>query len=926
MRGIVEIELFCNRCLECDELRSCDICDRPTYCRRCRLCNNDACRKEKLLHLKSSRKLLVSQSFLRSDFYPGALSRKSQFDEWQDWGIRFPTGGTTEEPKVDEEGSNKRKRKPRKDPRPVKKRKITRAGRHKPKESGNTFRPPPFEIGVATWNINHINLAAEKLRTICWLFDRHLWIDVLATQEVNLKGRIAFEDPAFVEQLDARGLELRFGPLMRSFSTVGAVVEDDDEEDDEDGDDDEGDDEDSDAMGGDTEEIEVSLLGKKRSVRVAADDRSKLLEVKVDMGWFTEWVRVRPGQPEHYMIVYRDGMFRRLRDEDSWATYDGERLSGDVHYWAKRPYTKRLLTIPCSKETSTFSAELDAQKLPAGLRKALAAKLEDLSGGDVDLSGKIKFGRSSKPKAKVSPWRNRWQLTVASHPDVAILIVEMSFVNKKDREKSYGELDEKTMARRKKVYAATLRKLGVDVAKGQFLVYLQATCWPAWCRPVIVHDLTLEEDPGAQVSLAVVHTTPSGSDLRRSGEYAQVKDIFAFAGKSGKNWILAGDYYLDPESTVLNTRPKDRRLKLFDHAVQGANLDLCISLSGTNQTRIRRAKALKDRVRRVIVDNKQSKTITVLNKRADFFACTKTFAFKHAGILCPTGGIMSVDPNHNALNWWSDISDHCPVGGLFCIEGRPRAWKRFEVTHVSRDFQARIERACKEVDDLHREAVTQLALCLQGLTTSTGLAPVAKKLAVFLHCLLTDPDLERFGPQIAPFDVEAWSAESQEVDVQELSQWLEAVHGTCAPDDERLAIVLRRLAGSNDEEFLAFVGIYYGEEETDDPPPREAIAELVDGWPMIPNGWLSDFGDDLRRYLERHWMQASPGLLGEHEELAFAVLVRNACRYINVLGYALGNVDLLDEDETYEDLTKGKPKFEPIPYIQMFDFQKGLSD
>ena len=57
--------------------------------------------------------------------------------------------------------------------------------------------------------------------------------------------------------------------------------------------------------------------------------------------------------------------------------------------------------------------------------------------------------------------------------------------------------------------------------------------------------------------------------------------------------------------------------------------------------------------------------IHAVNKRADFFISTPSFCRREVGIINPAGGLLNVDPNHNALNWWRSISDHTPVGAVF---------------------------------------------------------------------------------------------------------------------------------------------------------------------------------------------------------------------------------------------------------------------
>lgn len=298
-------------------------------------------------------------------------------------------------------------------------------------------------------------------------------------------------------------------------------------------------------------------------------------------------------------------------------------------------------------------------------------------------------------------------------------------------------------------------------------------------RPVVVHRLAM----GSQtVYVGVVHTTPKGKHLSRAPEYKQVKSILEIAKQrstaGNEHWIIAGDYYLDPESLV---RPKKEsepkvRAKQFETVIDEHGLQIVIPISATNQSvlarnhpqdeedsdeedeigkeerrklseiiggvvtsnqrpgnlrrevegalrevpRAKRSKfdsenALADRI--VLVDSgldKEASVKLVLNKRADFFICTPTLKFCWAGLVSPCGGLLLVDPNHHALNWWAKVSDHAPIGGIFSNRTVSTKFEKWKEQHKS-DYFEQLEDAEKEIQKLKSRAFMQLMDFLEEL-------------------------------------------------------------------------------------------------------------------------------------------------------------------------------------------------------------------
>ncbi|WP_437335465.1 hypothetical protein [Sorangium sp. So ce394] len=997
-------EPLCPKCKTLTTFYGCFSCQGRTQCGRCFACTNPGCaRNAHERHMHESERL-VGFDFGSPWLYPQVPNVQEQWLDWSSWSVKFDST-TTEIPTERDPPSSKTKRarvkegegatfdpnkrfKP--DPKLLK---VAKAGKGHPKKlSDNTRKLPPLSLGVATWNLNHINQAEEKTSTIAWIFMRHLWIDVLALQEVNLAGRDVLEKDTFVATLEESGLECRFGPLMRSFSAVGPEIEVDEEEDEgrTKGEDDETDNEGEDDDGspeedapeaydpGSVREETWSIWGTALKVRVTGEGEGvKLREVEVDMGWFKTWKSVRLGQPEYYPVVVRSRMFRKAREGDAWASYDGNRLAPGVHYWAKKPCALKLCELPAEKAPPIVE-RLPLKKpskdgsvyLPVALLEELNEQLNKNGGSPVRTNaGTYVRSIKSTARSRGAPWVRKWVFTLDQHPEVQLLLVQMKPADDlkqviADYEKTSNTAKpDKKLVRQFKNYEKACRQLDAH-PEGQLVAYLQTRFWPAYCRPVVVHDLELLDPRGEKVSVGVVHTTPAGHGLKRQGEYEQLEGMFAYVGKAGGHWVLAGDYYLDPESTVVkSTKLNHCKSQLFESHLTNANLDLAISVSATNQTRLKgNAQNIQDRTTRMIVAKQEDgksgeRTVVVLNKRADFFAHSKTFVFRQAGIVAPGGGLLPLDFDHRALNWWSDISDHCPVGALLCTGERPQAWRRFEIQKLPRGFRSKIEEACDNVACMRRDAVRGISesladlceLAKQRQAMSDDWTACLKSFCVLLSCVLNDPDLSDLAPKVPEADYEAFAKESQGLTSESLLRWLSYCHDVRRPTDERLRdFMIARLKSDPIDAGLRAVlelgpapvkaekknkkkaknvgptSMELEEERLSDDDLRKVGQGWIDRGPASKDSW----DRRARGYLLDCWVAGQPEgfekLVGDG--MALCNRVHKANRYLHLLNYVLGDLDLEDEDETYGSITPRdeESRFEPIPYIEVGEFQAQL--
>ncbi|MCY1067231.1 endonuclease/exonuclease/phosphatase family protein [Nannocystis sp. RBIL2] len=335
-------------------------------------------------------------------------------------------------------------------------------------------------------------------------------------------------------------------------------------------------------------------------------------------------------------------------------------------------------------------------------------------------------------------------------------------------------------------------------------------------RPIVVYRMILPG--GGFVYIANVHTTPKGSGLSRKHEFDQVKFILQVArarGALGEHWIVVGDYYLDPEASVMDRGHDHGRAGRFEHAVNSCGLDLVIPLSASNQTGLsavsehyeieveddgededaeedgdasKKEKALlfnklmkareagaftqadpkrafehalqsdkrkpktkgssdnhlADRVVMFTLGGGNRRIKVVLNKRADFFICTRGLTHRFCGMVSPVSGILHVDPNHNALNWWCTVSDHAPIGAIFCnhdYSAKLAEYRRdFAVT-----YSDELEDSKMELEKIRARVKFEALQILEGLLNKLYLVPPqavdhnywrARRVLVYLSCML----------------------------------------------------------------------------------------------------------------------------------------------------------------------------------------------
>ncbi|WP_375742580.1 hypothetical protein NR800_26835 [Corallococcus interemptor] len=311
-------------------------------------------------------------------------------------------------------------------------------------------------------------------------------------------------------------------------------------------------------------------------------------------------------------------------------------------------------------------------------------------------------------------------------------------------------------------------------------------------RPVVVHDVRVGE---RDVHIGVVHTSPAGKGLGRLGEYEQVSGFFEHVSENNDQpWIIAGDYYIDPEASVgVNSDTKNRKWDdLFHERAAALELTLAVSLSATNQsTQTGRSVNSKNNKAQLeqqgyIKDWAQVGKSFKLNKRADFFVISRAFALHHTGIFSPFKGLLPVDPNHQALNFWSRTSDHAPTGGIFCTAPLSLKWTQNQQL-LSESLGSRQSQAQLQLWELHKQAVDALEVSLPQLVSLLKRLPedvqrLTQRLCVLAIKALHSPAAIAIRGVPYPRDAQAyaaWKQNSQHVTQQHLSDFF----GLCAQVD-----------------------------------------------------------------------------------------------------------------------------------------------
>lgn len=416
-------------------------------------------------------------------------------------------------------------------------------------------------------------------------------------------------------------------------------------------------------------------------------------------------------------------------------------------------------------------------------------------------------------------------------------------------------------------------------------------------RPIVVYTL---ECQGQTVNVAIVHTTPVGQGLGRKGEYEQVSGFFeAIENKTG-HWIIAGDYYIDPESSVkIDSNTTFRPLShLFRTKAEELKLQIGISISATNQSplsekhsrpiRQNEKDLIKDRdirymrevtlviklrgvekVRRLVrLDKKYVK-----NKRADFFLATSGFQFFRVGLVRPKTGLLEVDPNYNALNWWTQLSDHAPVGGIFCTELRSSKWGGIQDQQLLENPE-RLWKAQEQIFDLHREAVSTLAKAQAWLIER------------LLNLALLEEEYPLDGSYQPPVEEEISFVKDSKLEVMEISdEGLPTTHG------QRAARLCCILDGILNAPYALWLGVK---------PPKfnrelwwvsasRALDEEVVEWILACEGAKVDLLEDQ--------LPSAAAVL-----LDVARVIKDVGPALRVLDFDLEDLDLTDEKETYKEV------------------------
>lgn len=469
-----------------------------------------------------------------------------------------------------------------------------------------------------------------------------------------------------------------------------------------------------------------------------------------------------------------------------------EKMASISRLFAENPWLDVLVLQEINK---AGKAELEkyAKTLKTyGLSVRFGEELESLYPRYVLPKEKKKRGESSKPVKKLDALTGKWEYWPGQTEWYPIVYRSGAFevtgdwtfpkkVHKKqpfEWAKHVSEADLSVKDSWKKKFTPPLVEELKEDLREQY-VTLNET-YPL-NRPIVVYDLRMN---GQTVHLGIVHTSPEGQGLGRKGEFEQVLPFFERMRKGDdEHWILAGDYYVDPEASVLvNTKKTERAWDdLFHVTLSNMGLKVAIPISATNQSHVNNLKVTQEDIERgYIRDYVQDEEGNYrVNKRADFFVVTPGFAFRSAGLFSPERGLLPVDPNHNALKWWRKISDHTPVGAIFCSSSLSKKWLVNQQLLESVVKEER-DKAWLCIWEFHKQALDELGACHRPLVALLPLLDgdyllLAKRLCVLVNDALASPTALMVNRVPWTFDeaYETWKAQTSHVGHRSMNEFFD---------------------------------------------------------------------------------------------------------------------------------------------------------
>lgn len=530
----------------------------------------------------------------------------------------------------------------------------------------NTIARNIFDVGIVTWNLNHGSektkeenkgKSAAKGQTIQRIFTQYDWVDILALQEINGSTQIDISS--------ANNLEYIAGPFMKSLSYQDL-----------------------------TDEIEGKMeLGK--------GGKSFLVYENGEGKWAT------PRQGEYYGIVYRtDRMTYRgcdvfYKTKLSPVDADGSKNFGDTLYWSKEGgdlsdnipgqngYEIEVTQLSSSRPVIVYKMEINEPRkrtvniavvhtTPGGSKKNRTNEFEQINGllkyisedggywifaGDYYLDPQTNAGTMTREETDAIRQQQK-------KPKLKRLL-PLKFEKQLERLKLELVIS---------VSATNQSKLTFTSNKGLLAAIKRLE---EKLREIEQDNSDEEEDFMPEIQSKAQENT----DSKRKD-----KEIdFGEDDEESKNDEV--DIEVDSEDDEATEEVYIEVLKQLEDKYKTFKEDK-LSLEERRMFSEAINKHLQDKVGRgFIIGNKAG--FWVVNKRADFFICSSNFTKTYAGLLQPKGKkILEVDPNHKALNWWTSISDHAPVGAVCSInEQSPKLLKVmndvFDAEHTTQALKMR---------------------------------------------------------------------------------------------------------------------------------------------------------------------------------------------------------------------------------------------
>lgn len=361
------------------------------------------------------------------------------------------------------------------------------------------------------------------------------------------------------------------------------------------------------------------------------------------------------------------------------------------------------------------------------------------SGWTVEQSGYAHFSGEKNPQTwnsnQIIEWRNR---TEQGNVETQILakLGDIDIVGERDKffnglaKANKNEFNSDAIQKKKK----SKRYKDLDELDDLFISRFNLKQeQEAKTRPIITYKL--KNSDNQRLNVSVIHTSPGGAEFGRKTMYQQIRTFLTWVNRElekedaeCRNWIILGDFYLTSEADIttnshhsVSNKKKVWRYRSrkntyqtkFSSPIQKQKEDelvwnpveenlgarfkqlvLAMPVSATNWPSEYKKKDVPDKM-----------------QIADYMIVSKNLVSCVSGLFDAEGqsGIWPIDPNHIVLRTWMDVTDHCPVGGLFSTKPNDKRIfdLRFKANHKRYPQEMRDFKDLKSLEEINEIRVKE---------------------------------------------------------------------------------------------------------------------------------------------------------------------------------------------------------------------------